>query len=427
MFEVMLASHAGRSLVLYSERPPDTFAAGGPIHRRGGREGLRISTWTYPWDLADEGVDEALDQIKDLGFDAIDLAANYHSIATLAPHNPERKVMYLESGAVFFPARIDRYGHVVPEVWQEPAVLRVWPAVADRLASYGLTLNSWTIGMFQPWLARKYPECARTLPFGDPIWAGTCPASPLVQEYLAALSADIAEQFPVHQIALEGIGFPSFDYGWVRDRIGIALNPWTRYLLGYCFCGSCRRRGQEGGVDVEGLQRRLVAELTRAFEAPDAEPIDVGARVTERRKTDADFAGYLRMREDAVTALVERIVEAVGARSRIVLMPVSSHSWVDGLSLERLAEKVGGAYLPDPATHQAETDAIRQALNRVGPPKQFSCNINACWPARPDSPEFGASVAAAKAFEVDQISFYNYGLVDLSRWRSVLAVAGRGG
>lgn len=386
---------------------------------------VRISVWTYPWDLADEGVDEALGRISELGFEAIDLAANYHAISTLAPHNPKRRVMYTESGAVFFPARIERYSHIVPDLWQEPEVLRVWPKVADRLAAYSLTLNAWTIGMFQPWLARKYPECARTLPFGDPIWAGPCPASPHVQEYLAALAQDIAEQFPVSQIALEGIGFPGFSDGWVRERIGIALDPWTRYLLGLCFCVSCRQRGQEYGVDVVGLRRRLVQELTSKFEAPgdELEQVDVGDRVIERQQLDADFAGYLRMREDAITRLVEQVVDAVGARSRVVLMPTSCCPWVDGLNLARLAEKVGGAYLPDPGTYPVEAETLRRMFCQAGSPKELACSINACWPAGPSSTEFREAVAAARQFAVDQISLYNYGLVELCRWRELMTVA----
>ena len=67
-----------------------------------------------------------------------------------------------------------------PKLWPETHVLRAWPETAERLGKHGLTLNSWTIGMFQPWIVLAYPETARVLPFGEVPRAGTCPANPAV-------------------------------------------------------------------------------------------------------------------------------------------------------------------------------------------------------------------------------------------------------
>lgn len=386
---------------------------------------MRLSVWTYPWDIADEGVDVALGRIAALGFDAIDLAANYHAISTLAPHAPRRKVQYMEWGAVFIPARLQRYGRVLPDLWPEAEVLRVWPAVAERLGRYRLTLNSWTIGMFQPWLARKYPECARVLPFGTPIWAGACPGNPLVQDYLARLASDIAEQFPVRQITLEGIGFPAFEYGWVRERIGIALGPWTRFLLGLCFCDACKARVRQRGVDADSLQRRVADELQAVFDAPgdEPEPVDVAARLAERAATDSTLVAYVRAREDAVYAIVEGIATAVAGRSRIVLEPSPGDPPAQGLDLPRVAHLVDGAYVPDPHATPEGATWVRQALATGGPGKELCANINASWPARPATAAFREQVAAARRFGVDQISFYNYGLIKLPQWRDVVAAA----
>ena len=64
----------------------------------------RISVWAYPWDIADEGVNVALDWLRDAGFDAIELCPNYHAISTFSPRNRKRSIFYSEQGAVYFPA-----------------------------------------------------------------------------------------------------------------------------------------------------------------------------------------------------------------------------------------------------------------------------------------------------------------------------------
>src|SRR5437773_4023055 len=58
--------------------------------------------WAYPWDLLDEGVDTVLGRIADAGLNGISVAAAYHSIRALCPHNPRRAVYHGEGGVVYF-------------------------------------------------------------------------------------------------------------------------------------------------------------------------------------------------------------------------------------------------------------------------------------------------------------------------------------
>lgn len=387
---------------------------------------VRVSTWIYPWDLADEGVDTVLALLRDHGFQALDLAANYHAIATLAPHNPRRRVMYTETGAVFFPARIERYERILPQLWPETAVLRAWPAVAERLDRYGLRLNAWTIGLFQPWLARAYPDCARVLPFGDRLYAGVCPANPDVQVYLTRLCADLADQFPLTFIDLEGIGFPDFAYGWVRERIGIALSDWTRFLLSLCFCPACERRAADRGVAVERLRRWVVAEIEERFQAPGDTPPDEPAEefIARQVARDPDFAGFLEAREAAVVGLVRAIARAVAdARpgTRIVVYGRADRWPRDGLRLERVLDVVGGVILPSPAREPLAARAVRDLVRRSGQPVALIHNQWSILPERPGSPEFRAQVRAALDLGVDQVIFYHYGLLKHAQLPSLIA------
>jgi hypothetical protein len=51
--------------------------------------------YTYPWDLADEGLDEALARIRATGVNTITLAASYHAGKFLRPHGRSGKVTFL--------------------------------------------------------------------------------------------------------------------------------------------------------------------------------------------------------------------------------------------------------------------------------------------------------------------------------------------
>ena len=51
----------------------------------------RATIYTYPWDLADEGIDQALDRIADTaGLHSVSLAQSYHVPTYFLPRNPLR-------------------------------------------------------------------------------------------------------------------------------------------------------------------------------------------------------------------------------------------------------------------------------------------------------------------------------------------------
>ncbi len=176
----------------------------------------RFSAYLYPWDLARFGVGAVLDELQDWHIDGVHLAANYHQITAASPRNDELRMMFIPRGAVFFPARHERYGRIQPSVWPNEDVIRIWHELSREIDARSMQLAVWTITMFQPWMAQDYPFAARETPFGDRTDAGVCPNSPDVQEYLAHLAVDMADQFDVSGFALEGNGLPLFDYGWMR-------------------------------------------------------------------------------------------------------------------------------------------------------------------------------------------------------------------
>ncbi len=380
---------------------------------------MKLQTWIYPWDIQAGGVDRVLGEICDLGLTGIELTSNYHPIATLAARGEGRRVLYTEHGGVFFPARSKRYGRIKPEVWPDDEIIRIWPQVSERCAKLGLRLNAWSIGQFQPWITRQVPDCAKVLPTGDRVPATTCPCNPDVQEFFCAMGADLAAQFPVDLIELEGIGFHKFQYGWVRPRILIDIAPWTEWLLGLCFCESCKARARRAGLDPHGLQKRVCTEIESCFDAEsDTDPAgpldDMRSKWLAR---DPDLAGYQQCREDAVVDLVRSMADAVSAvsRARLSVWAPTEVDGSEGVKLERVLDKIGAVIVWHPEKRVEEAARIRQ-LTAAATPRVELTHFQPCgWPHGPTSPGFKTELGAAIANGVDQISFYNYGL--MRRWQ----------
>ena len=371
----------------------------------------RISVWAYPWDLADEGVAAALDWLRDSGFDAIELCPNYHAISTFAPRNLGRSVFYSEQGAVYFPARAERYGRIKPRVFDEPEVLGAYAQAAEQAPARGIQLNAWVIGMFQPWMARAYPDTAVENAFGARSYATTCPASPDVQEYLATLVADLCEQYPVHSALLERPGHPDFAYGWVRERILIDFDPWTRFLAGICFCENCLTAARTHGVDAVEVRTSVAEELRNRLsskqESGDLEPM-----VAARGEADEEFRGYLEAREQSATRLVEGVQRALRATGTRLSLTDASAGWSPrGLRLADLLERVDGLMLPD-ATDEAD-EAKRQVALARSARREIELVVS-LWGSDalgPGGPEFDARLERIAQLPVDRVAVYNFGLL----------------
>lgn len=371
----------------------------------------RLSVWAYPWDLADEGVAAALDWLADAGFDAIELCPNYHAISTFAPRNLGRSIHYSEQGAVYFPVRAERYGRIEPHVFDEPEVLSAYAQAAEHAPSRGIQLNAWVIGMFQPWIARAYPDAAVENAFGARSFATTCPASPDVQEYLAALVGDLCDQFPVRSALLERPGHPEFAYGWVRERILIDFDPWTRFLAGMCFCENCLTAARAHGVDAvevrEAVARELRDRLSRRQESGDLE-----ATIAARVETDEELRGYLEAREQSATRLVEGVQRALrGTGTRLGVTHASAGWGPTGLRLADLLDRIDSLLLPDP------TDEADEAKRQVALARSARREIELAvmlWGSDefdPGGPEFAARMDRIAQLPVDRVAIYNFGLL----------------
>ena len=116
------------------------------------------SIYTYPWDLADEGLDRSLNRIADLAqCDELMLTPSYHVSTYFLPHNPTRPIYYGEDGAVYFHPDYRRFKntrirpHVSNTVDQEGYFERIVEAINKR----GLKFGAWIVYCYNHYLAHR--------------------------------------------------------------------------------------------------------------------------------------------------------------------------------------------------------------------------------------------------------------------------------
>lgn len=371
----------------------------------------RMSVWAYAWDFADEGVAAALDWLRDTGFNAAELGPNYHAISTFSPRNLHRSIFYSEQGAVYFPARASRYGRIKPRVFDESAVVRAFGETAELAPARDVQLNAWIIGMFQPWMAREYPDVAVENAFGDRSFAQTCPASPDVQEYLGELLTDLCDQYAFHSVVLERLGHADFGLGWVRERILIELDGWTRYLAGLCFCENCLNAARAHGVDGNGVRLAVATEIRDRITGGDRVD-NVTATVATRCELDEEFRGYLETKEQTARQMVDRVKRALGGTNvRLTLTDVSAGWNPNGLRMPDLTDRIDGVLLsdvtgdPDETTRQVKL--AQSATNDI----ELLVSLWASDDLGPYRDEFTARIDRITKLDVDRIAVYNFGLL----------------
>jgi hypothetical protein len=368
------------------------------------------SIFCFATDLADEGIETVLDNVRRRGgLDGLTVASAYHEGRDVFPHNPVHKVRFLESGAVFFePGRALRDVRLQPPVSAAAHALPELVAVAERR---GMPVRAWTVFLHNGALAAAHPDCAPENAFGDRYITELCPAHPDVRAFAAALAADVA-RLGVASICSESLHYHGLEHGYAHERYFVPLGPRVRYLLGLCFCEYCLAAARRHGVDGEAVRDRAREEIERAFagEHEDGEP---------------ERDDYARVREDVVTSLVAEVAEAAGetpfefidlsgavkgyADGRPTGPPAPTIAWQVGVDVAAVAGACAGieaiGYAADPERIRSDLDAYGDAaVSVIFRPTTPDC----------DSPEnLRAKVELARERGLRRADFYHYGFMRL--------------
>jgi hypothetical protein len=380
---------------------------------------MQTSIFAFATDLADEGIETVLDNVQNRGgLGGITIAAAYHEGRDVFPHNPVRKVRFLESGALFFPPDESRWRGVRlrPPVSEAAGA---FPAAVAAAADRGLVVNAWTVFLHNGALAESAPDCAPENAFGDRYPVDLCPANPDVREYAEALAADVAGQ-GVAAILSESLHHHPLEHGVAHERYFVPLGERARFLLGLCFCPHCLAAAERSGVDGEAVRSAARDELEGVF---------AGAAGELLGTLEPGLAGYVRARAETVTTLAAAVTAAAhasGARFDFIDLsgavkgyatgrpegePAAAIAWRLGVELAALADVCDGleaiGYAADPARVRLDLEAygtfggdLSVVLRPMPPDSESASNL-------------GEKVRIARELGLRRVDFYHYGLMRL--------------
>lgn len=261
----------------------------------------------YPWDLLDEGLDNALGRLSaEVGIQHVSLWAAAPETSYVRARQVEPRWVYTAGGLAFAPDR-ERY-----------QATRLRPAVAaglkgkDAFATIvaaceksALTVSTVISASRTGGLARRHPECACKNAWGDASLSCVCLNHPDVRAYLVALVEDLTARFPVEWVELADF----FTVFGEAERWPLSLpagaEPAVRRLLGLCFCESCRHGAAEDGVAVDAAARWAAEAVQQTIDGK-----DVGARKLLDRLAQPPLADFLDWTAGKLNQLLIRLAKA---------------------------------------------------------------------------------------------------------------------
>jgi hypothetical protein len=367
------------------------------------------------------------------GLGGITLAAAYHQGRDIFPHNPARKVHFLEGDRVFFRPDTARYRGLAlqPRVSKLAYESDVLADLCRQASARSLRTRAWTVFLHNYSLGENHPECACRNAFGDAHLTDLCPSNPEVRAYVRALSADIASK-GVASLVAESLHFHSLAHGYHHERYFIELGAFGRYLLGLCFCEHCMGAASHRGVQAERLREEVQRELERRF-AADPEP-ETGEleRETVGRFAGGELAEYIETRGETVVTLTAEAAEAAtseGAAFAFIDLsgavkgyatgrpqgdPAPAIAWQFGIDVGGVATAGGQVeaigYAADPERLRVDLAAYRET---IGPDGRLSVIMRPMAPDCTSSENLAQKLAIAKELGVVEAGFYHYGFMRL--------------
>src|SRR5918993_1530602 len=373
---------------------------------------METSMLAFASDLHDEGVGTVLDNVQNrAGVNGLTMAVAYHDARDVFPHNPVRKVRYLEGGALFFPPDVARYGNLQPRVSELARSGDPLGELCEAAGERGMHVNAWAVVLHNDRLGFSHPECATQNAFGDRYLTDLCPSNPDVRTYAHTLTSDIA-RYGVSTILSESLHFHSLGHGYHHERYFDELGAVGTYLLGLCFCDHCREAARRKGVDVEMVYRSVRDDL---------EPFG-----------GEQMLGYLDARTETVTSLVDEVSTAAsggGAGFAVLDLGGAEKGFATGHPEGEAAPTLGWQMGID----QAELAGVCGTVAATGyaaDPGRLNLDLDAYQTLVPDASLLGlvlrpmppdcrsadnlaAKVALARERGIGRLDFYHYGFCRL--------------
>jgi len=247
-----------RSFVQLAVTATAAAALGSRLRAAPGVHPFEVSASLYAWDLHDEGVERALDNLQGMAaVNSVYLLGVMHPERRpfgggVFPHNPVRPTWTAEDARCYWHPEFARYGRIKPRLsdhaWlNQTDWLRTLVDAARRRGikvgvenSHALVDKERAEGEFADCASRDLQgEITHVRGWLRPL----CPNHPEVREYTTALVSDLIVNYGMDYVMSAIV---SFEQG----------GP----VQAGCFCSSCHRAAQEHGLDLAQVRRALLAD-----------------------------------------------------------------------------------------------------------------------------------------------------------------------
>lgn len=368
--------------------------------------------YTYAWDLAEEGVDQAVGQFLKLGLDTVTYAGSYHAGKFLRPHGRTGKVYFPQDGTVYFQADHARYGAIKPVA---NTMLKERDVLRELTDGKRMAVNVWLVLLHNTLLGSANPDSTVTNAFGDKYIYNLCPSAPEARAYAVGLAKDVTESYDVSGISLETPGFLPYAHGYHHEFALNTPNRWLDGQLGLCFCDHCVKGAQKAGIDAP----RLKAQVARDVSDYLASDVDFPADMAEAfwhadTLGGSDLGKFLDWRCGVVTSLVSDIRAGLRQDVNVAIIPSVARptggAWYEGSDLKGQAEAAGiiEACFYEPGAHRVKADLfdIKRRLRGKG---RLRGILRPAYPDFTGEAEFLAAIEALASGGVNELAFYNWG------------------
>ncbi|MCX7795950.1 MAG: hypothetical protein N2380_05460 [bacterium] len=398
-----------------------------------------ITASLYPWDLYDEGVDVALDNLQNYsGVNAVYLVALMHYEKRpltdyYYPHNPVRKVYFPEDSRIYWKLHPEFYkdSRIKPLTstrdflrdtdWLELLIKKG----EERGLKIGVEISHTIVDKLRS--KEEFPDCIQKDIFGNRLGQVLCWNNPDAKSYVLALYKDLASNYNVYMVQTCMILFVNKrlpeDWKSLRSEWGTnlintdydALGQLLSILLGGCFCPVCQKKAKEQGVDIE-----KVINTVKLFAGALHPESDLGSpetfhlrnllkgsnvNITEIFIEYPELFDWVRFRCNSVTELFKEIYDTIKSINPSIEFRYNTYipnSEVSGLDLKLVAPYLDSVRCSDYSEQSGSKDVLQSRktpwlLNirrQVGDDKKFISAIGIRPKANPELIKEGVKISA---------------------------------
>lgn len=364
-----------------------------------------VALWAYPWDIARVGMANTVERLVSAGVSELSVATVYHSgqILSLAGESPR---FFCQTEGPLWDFRQPVWSH--EDLHIEPASF--YGELKEVLSRAGIRLRGWTIVNHD---AGEGPYVENA--FGQRLKHATCPIAG--QDRVHRLIGDLAAMRIFDALDLESFGFTKTLHGAHHEIVGVRITPLLQLLLSWCFCAACQTQ-IGAGMDWDLFRQETQAEIKRLLMHDGTTPGDTEELTTYIAEHPL-LAELIRVRGHVLQSAIDDLAKTYPALAMApLLMPYDQRielSWIEGMTAnpQQLGDVIALGYSTPAVMRDDMTWLLMDQgwdLSRVIVGQSLIAPVASSWDAA------RTRVEAALELGLRRFCFYNYGLLNTSRW-----------